>query len=70
MIPITVTDLSDACMLKTVIYFIFKVLCATTSKLNFCNWFGGGGVQLVSLGTAATNRAIVPAPGNYDNGRN
>jgi hypothetical protein len=28
----------------------------------------GGGVQLGSLGTAATNRPIVPAPGDYDNG--
>jgi hypothetical protein len=26
----------------------------------------GGGVQLGSLGTAATNRPIVPAPGDYD----
>jgi hypothetical protein len=29
---------------------------------------GGGGVQLCSLGTAATNRPIVPAPGEYDDG--
>jgi hypothetical protein len=28
----------------------------------------GGGVQLGPLGTAATNRPIVPAPGHYDNG--
>jgi hypothetical protein len=28
----------------------------------------GGGVQLGSLGTAVTNRAIVPAPGDYDYG--
>jgi hypothetical protein len=28
----------------------------------------GGGVQLGSLGTAATNRPIVPAPGGYDDG--
>jgi hypothetical protein len=28
----------------------------------------GGGVQLGPLGTAATNRPIVPAPGDYDNG--
>jgi hypothetical protein len=26
----------------------------------------GGGVQLGPLGTAATNRPIVPAPSNYD----
>jgi hypothetical protein len=29
---------------------------------------GGGGVQLGPLGTAATNRPIVPAPGDYDDG--
>jgi hypothetical protein len=28
----------------------------------------GGGVQLGPLGTAATSRPIVPAPGDYDNG--
>jgi hypothetical protein len=28
----------------------------------------GGGDQLGPLGTAATNRPIVPAPGDYDNG--
>jgi hypothetical protein len=28
----------------------------------------GGGVQLGSLGTVATNRPIVPAPGDYDDG--
>jgi hypothetical protein len=28
----------------------------------------GGGVQLVSLGTAATNCLVVPAPGDYDDG--
>jgi hypothetical protein len=27
-----------------------------------------GGVQLGPLGTAATNRPIVPVPGDYDNG--
>jgi hypothetical protein len=29
---------------------------------------GGGGVQLGPLGTAATNRLIVPAPSDYDDG--
>jgi hypothetical protein len=29
---------------------------------------GGGGVQLGPLSTAATNRPIVPAPGDYDEG--
>jgi hypothetical protein len=28
----------------------------------------GGGVQLGPLGTAATKRPIVPAPGGYDDG--
>jgi hypothetical protein len=28
----------------------------------------GGGVQLVSLGTAATDWPTVPAPGDYDDG--
>jgi hypothetical protein len=28
----------------------------------------GGGVQLGPLGTTATNRPIVPAPGDYDDG--
>jgi hypothetical protein len=28
----------------------------------------GSGVQLDPLGTAATNRPIVPAPGDYDDG--
>jgi hypothetical protein len=28
----------------------------------------GGGVQLGPLGTLATNRPIVPAPGDYDDG--
>jgi hypothetical protein len=29
---------------------------------------GGGGIQLGPLGTVATNRPIVPAPGDYDDG--
>jgi hypothetical protein len=28
----------------------------------------GGGVQLGPLGTAVTNKTIVPAPGDYDDG--
>jgi hypothetical protein len=28
----------------------------------------GGGVQLVPLGTEATNRPNMPAPGDYDDG--
>jgi hypothetical protein len=38
-------------------------------KELFFNWYSGGGgveVQLGPLGTTATNRPIVPAPGDYD----
>jgi hypothetical protein len=35
---------------------------------GFFNWYGGGGVQLGPLGTAATNRPIVPTPDDYDDG--
>jgi hypothetical protein len=36
---------------------------------SFFNWYSEGGeVQLGSLGTAGTNRHIVPAPGDYDDG--
>jgi hypothetical protein len=37
----------------------------------FCyyfNWYSAGGVQLGPLGTAVTNRPIVPATGDYDDG--
>jgi hypothetical protein len=34
----------------------------------FLNWYSGGGVQLGPLGTAATNRPIVPVPDDYDDG--
>jgi hypothetical protein len=34
----------------------------------FLNLYSGGGVQLGPLGTAATNRPIVPAPVDYDDG--
>jgi hypothetical protein len=47
-------------------------ITGTEVKINcFLNWYsggGGGGVQLGPLGTAATNRPIVPAPGDYDDG--
>jgi hypothetical protein len=33
---------------------------------DFFNWYAG--VQLGPLGTAATNRLIVPAPGDYNDG--
>jgi hypothetical protein len=34
----------------------------------FFNWYSGGWVQLGPLGTAATNRPTVPAPGDHDDG--
>jgi hypothetical protein len=34
----------------------------------FFNLYKGGGVQLGPLGTAATNRPIVPDPDDYDDG--
>jgi hypothetical protein len=37
-------------------------------KLIFLIGIVGGGVQLGPLGTAATNRPIVLAPGDYDDG--
>jgi hypothetical protein len=38
-------------------------------RVKIFNWYsGGGGVQLGTLGTAATNRPTVPAPGDDDDG--
>jgi hypothetical protein len=44
--------------------------CQTIPKNLFSFLIGivGGGVKLGPLGTAATNRSIVPAPGDYDDG--
>jgi hypothetical protein len=39
-----------------------------TTLLFFLIGIVGGGVQLGPLGTAATNRPIVPTPGDYDDG--
>jgi hypothetical protein len=36
--------------------------------MYFLTGIVGGGAQLGPLGTAATNRPIVPAPGDYDDG--
>jgi hypothetical protein len=49
------------------------VLQSVLFRLNFIAFFFligivWGGVQLGSLGTATTNRPIVPAPGDYDDG--
>jgi hypothetical protein len=39
------------------------------ANIQFFNWYSmGNDVQLGPLGTAATNRPIVPAPGDYDDG--
>jgi hypothetical protein len=37
-------------------------------KVIFLIVIEGGGVHLGPLATAATNRSIVPAPGDYDDG--
>jgi hypothetical protein len=42
--------------------------CVTFILSFFLIGIVGGGVQLGPLGTAATNRPIVPAPGDYDDG--
>jgi hypothetical protein len=44
-------------------------LCISEANhLFFLIGIVGGGVQLGALGTAATNRPIVPALGDYDDG--
>jgi hypothetical protein len=42
----------------------------TCGKMQKCvvDYFLGDGVQLGPLGTTATERPIVPAPGDYDDG--
>jgi hypothetical protein len=51
---------------------IKKIICLWGTWNGAVNFFligiVGSGVQLGPLGTAATNRPIVPAPGNYDDG--
>jgi hypothetical protein len=39
------------------------------NKFFFLIGTAEGGVQLGPLGTAVTNRPIVPAPGGYDDGK-
>jgi hypothetical protein len=48
----------------------FKLGCMCPFLHEKKNLIGivGGGVQLGPLGTAATNRPIIPAPGDYDDG--
>jgi hypothetical protein len=40
----------------------------TVCSSRFLNWYSGCEVQLGPLGTAAINRPIVPAPGDYIDG--
>jgi hypothetical protein len=40
----------------------------TRSQPFFFNLYSGGGVQFGPLGTADTNRPIMPAPSDYDDG--
>jgi hypothetical protein len=39
-----------------------------TGNRSFLNWFNWGGVQLCPLSNAVTNRPIVLAPGDYEDG--
>jgi hypothetical protein len=43
-------------------------LQVTVSSLKFLIGIVGGGVELGPPVTAATNRTVVPAPGDYDDG--
>jgi hypothetical protein len=46
-----------------------RVMLATNPfRKKKLNWYSGGWSQLSPLGTAATNKPIVPAPGDYDDG--
>jgi hypothetical protein len=38
------------------------------TDMSFFNWYSGGWSPLGPLSTAATDRPIVPAPGDYDDG--
>jgi hypothetical protein len=49
------------------IYLVFSVITSRPTSF-FLIGIVGGAVQLGPLGTAATSRPIVPAPGNYDDG--
>jgi hypothetical protein len=49
-------------------YAVFKLSLFPSSLSLFLIGIVGGGVQLGPLGTAATNRVIVSAPGDYDDG--
>jgi hypothetical protein len=46
----------------------FDPVLNNTPLLSFFSWYGGGWSPIGPLGTAATNRAIVPALGDYDDG--
>jgi hypothetical protein len=46
----------------------FYVLMALHKFDFFLNWHSGYGVQVGPLDTAATNRPVVPARGDYDDG--
>jgi hypothetical protein len=51
----------------TPFYFSRLPACCKTPNFYFIQIVGGG-VQLGLLGTAVTNRPIVPTPGDYDDG--
>jgi hypothetical protein len=53
-------------------FWTMSIVRYSKKKHNVSDFFSidivGGGVLLGPLGTAATNRPIVPAPGDYDDG--
>jgi hypothetical protein len=55
---------SDKVVSDSIIDIVRCLKCAVLFLIGIV----GGGVQLGPLGTAATNRPIVPAPGDYDDG--
>jgi hypothetical protein len=55
-------------MKKAAISLETSVIFYYSNMVWFFFWYSGSGVQLGPLGTAATNRPIVPAPGDYDDG--
>jgi hypothetical protein len=51
-----------------ILYLIFTNFGYARKHVFLLIGMGGGGIQLSPFGTAATNRPIVPALGDYDDG--
>jgi hypothetical protein len=56
------------CTIKVLLQLTGMLVIYITLNIIFLIGIVGGGVQLGPLGTAATNRPIVLAPGDYDDG--